>query len=88
MGYVITSNGCKPGYILERSYIGDYKARDYIAPLYPVFGGRLSCSGALIFETIQAARDYLTGHNGVIPDTWKICKYDSCMNTITEEVTQ
>jgi hypothetical protein len=85
MGYVITSNGAKPGYIVERSYMG-YKARDYIAPLYYVYGGRLSCSGALTFDTIQAARNYLNGHNGLIPDTWKICEYDPCSNNITREV--
>lgn len=86
MGYVLTSNGAAPGYYVARSYIGDYKARDYIAPVYREFDKRLSCSQALVFETMKKAREYLNGYFGLIPNTWIICEYDSCMNCITREV--
>jgi hypothetical protein len=86
MSYVLTSNGAKAGYILERSYMGKFMAKDYIAPLRPVYGGRLPCSYALTFETVEAAQNYLNAHNGIIPDTWKICEIDPCMNAIIREV--
>lgn len=86
MGYIITSNGYSPGYCLARSYIGDFKSRDFIAPLSRVFGSRIVPSQPLVFDTVEQAKTYLNKHYGVIPDNWKITKYNSCMNCIENEV--
>lgn len=86
MGYILTSNGYSSGYCLARSYMGDFKARDFIAPLSRVFGGRIVPSEPLVFDTVAQARTYLSRHSGVIPDNWKITKYNSCVNSIENEV--
>lgn len=86
MGYIITSDGYAPGYCLARSYIEDFKARDYIAPLSRVFGGRIVPSQPLVFDTVEQAKTYLNFHEGLIPDDWKITKYNACMNAIENEV--
>lgn len=80
--YIITSNGAKPGYYLARSNIDRFTVRDFIAPLYREYGGRLSASQALIFNSKEEAQKYLDRHYGIIPDTWKITKYNVCCNCV------
>lgn len=85
MSYIITSNGYAPGYNIARAYMGDFKARDFIAPLTRVFGGRLVPSQPLTFDTVEKAKEYLSRQR-LVPDTWKITKYNVCMNAIENEV--
>lgn len=84
MSYCITSNGYKPGYIVERNFIDNYRAKDYIAPLYYLFGKRLPGSN-LTFDNIAAATRYIDTSN-LIPNTWYIVEYDSCMNALINNV--
>lgn len=56
----------------------------YIAPVYKDYFGKLGCSQALCFETLEKARDYINNNGGLIPNDWKIAKYNACTNTIME----
>ena len=89
MNFIIVSlsvqiNPVRGGYYIARSYMGDFMARDYIAPVYKDYFGKLGCSQALCFETLEKARDYINNNGGLIPNDWKIAKYNAFTNTIME----
>lgn len=82
MCYVICSNPTGGGYYVARRYLGNFTARDYIAPLSRDYFGKYGCSDGLFFETVERAKQYLENNGGLIPKTWHIREYDPCMNAV------
>ena len=70
------------GYYVARGYIDKYIVRDYIAPIYKDYFGKLGCSQPLTFETIETAQQYIKHNGGLFPNDWKTAIYDPCTNDI------
>lgn len=84
MSYVLSSNGHAPGYNVARRYMGSYMARDYIAPLMRVYGGRLVPTAPLTFDSVEEAENYLQ-NNKWLSGAWEIVPFDCCMNCLVKE---
>lgn len=62
-----------------------YTARDYIMPLRHEYGGRVTASSALIYDTIEEAQAYIKRNrkflDEFIPEA-RVLKYDVCCNCV------
>ena len=81
--YVITTEGYAIGYNVAREYMGNFRARDYIAPVQRVYGDRLVPTNPLCFETIERAKKYMDKN---LYSVGKICEYNPNMNCLVKEV--
>lgn len=85
MGYIITSNGKAKGSYVARRYIGSWKAVDFAAEMPVDYWGRFRCPDAIVFDTVEDALKYKKGNH---MEEWKICKYDSCYDSIVSEISE
>lgn len=80
MAYILTDG---KNYI-ARSYMGKFMARDYLAPLQRVFGGRITASAALTFDRKEDAANYMhrNSDSELISNDMTIRKYNVCCNCV------
>lgn len=79
----VSSKERRGGYAVARRYIDRYAAIDFIAPVQCDYFNHLGCSQVLTFDTIEHAQRYIE-KSTLIPNDWKICKYNATCNTIED----
>ena len=80
MNYLI----CQGCYYIARTQIDRFTVRDYIAPMYRCYNGVKNvyqASQALLFDTIDAAKDYIR-RSTLIPDDWSVKPYNVTCNCL------
>lgn len=76
--YIISDN--KRMLYVARVFLEDYKAQDTIQRVTRDFFGRYPCYGALVFETLEKAREYLGNMKRWYPyEGMRIHEYDTCV---------
>ena len=82
MSYII-SDGKR---YIARAY-RTYTARDYIMPLNHEFGGRVTASDALTYDTEEGAQAYIERNRKFLSECMpeaRVLKYDVCCNCVLE----
>lgn len=75
MSFIIT----KGKQYVSRMYIGRFMARDSMTPLERVYGGHVSATGALEFDTKEQAEEYIKREN-IVGATAR--EYNTCCNYV------
>lgn len=65
---------------IARHYVDRFRAKDYLQKLRPVWGGRVTCTGALTFGTVAQATAYI--ERNCPGQGWEVWKYDPCSNAV------